>query len=129
MLPPETIDPMRVAAEAAAAKKAFQMVGLEVAELTSYTDSFLLCSAASDRQVAAVVDAVVRRLKDEGRRPLHVEGEGRAGWVLIDYGDFIVHVFTEEKRGYYALDSLWGDAPRVEPGELGLTDTGAWDES
>jgi ribosome-associated protein len=120
---------MRIAAEAAAGKKAFQMVGLEVTELTSYTDSFLLCSAASDRQVAAVVDGVVRQLKNEGRKPIHVEGEGRAGWVLIDYGDFIVHVFTEEKRGYYALDNLWGDAPRVEPEELGLTNGGASDSS
>jgi ribosome-associated protein len=129
MLPPETLAPMRIAAEAAAGKKAFQMVGLEVTELTSYTDSFLLCSAASDRQVAAVVDGVVRQLKNEGRKPIHVEGEGRAGWVLIDYGDFIVHVFTEEKRGYYALDNLWGDAPRVEPEELGLTNGGASDSS
>jgi ribosome-associated protein len=122
MLAAETLEPMRMAAAAAADKKAFQMVGLEVTELTSYTDSFLLCSAASDRQVAAVVDAVVRRLRNEGRRPLHVEGEGRAGWVLIDYGDFIVHVFTESKRGYYGLDSLWGDAPRLEPGDLGLVE-------
>jgi len=58
---------------------------------------------------------------------LHVEGERRADWVLIDYGDFIVHVFTEEKRGYYALDSLWGDAPRIEPDELGVTVDGSSD--
>jgi ribosome-associated protein len=120
MLAGETLDLLRTAAAAAADKKAFQVVCLEVADLTSYADGFLLCSAASDRQVGAVVEAVVSRLKDGGRRPLHVEGEGGGGWVLLDYGDVIVHVFTEEKRGYYALDSLWGDAPRMSPEDLGL---------
>jgi ribosome-associated protein len=126
MLAAETLDLLRTAAAAAADKKAFQMVCLEVADLTSYADSFLLCSAASDRQVGAVVDAVVARLKSDGRTPLHVEGDGGGGWALIDYGDVIVHVFTEEKRGYYALDSLWGDAPRVNADHLGLA--GAVDE-
>ena len=127
MLSPETLGSIRLAAEAALDKKAFQVVGLEVSDLTSYTDGFLLCSAASERQVAAVVNELVRRLRDSGRRPLHVEGQGRAGWVLIDYGDFIVHVFTEEKRGYYALDSLWGDAPRLAPDDLGVTEGGPTD--
>jgi len=119
MMSAETLEVIRTAAAAAIDKKAFQMVCLEVAELTSYADSFLLCSAASDRQVGAVVDEVVRRLRDGGRKPLHVEGDG-GGWVLLDYGDLIVHVFTEEKRSYYALDSLWGDAPRLSAEALGL---------
>ncbi len=119
MMSAETLEVIRAAAAAAVDKKAFQMVCLEVAELTSYADSFLLCSAASDRQVGAVVDEVVRRLRDGGRKPLHVEGDG-GGWVLLDYGDLIVHVFTEEKRSYYALDSLWGDAPRLSAEALGL---------
>ena len=119
MMSAETLEVIRTAAAAAVDKKAFQMVCLEVAELTSYADSFLLCSAASDRQVGAVVDEVVRRLRDGGRKPLHVEGDG-GGWVLLDYGDLIVHVFTEEKRSYYALDSLWGDAPRLSAEALGL---------
>jgi ribosome-associated protein len=121
MLPAEIIEPMRLAAQAALDKKAFHLVGLEVAELSSYTDSFLLCSGASDRQVGAIVDAVERRLKETGRRPLHVEGERSAEWVLLDYGDFIVHVFTEEKRGYYGLDGLWGDAPRIDAATLGVS--------
>jgi ribosome-associated protein len=126
MLAAETLDLLRAAAAAAADKKAFQMVCLEVSDLTSIADSFLLCSAASDRQVGAVVDAIVSRLKSDGRAPLNVEGDGGGGWVLLDYGEFIVHVFTEEKRGYYALDSLWGDAPRVSPDDLGVA--GAVDE-
>ena len=120
MLVADTLESLRLAARAAADKKAFQLVGLDVAELTSYTDSFLLCSAASDRQVGAIVEEVVRRLRENDRRPLHVEGAPRSDWVLLDYGDFIVHVFTEEKRGYYALDSLWGDASRLDDSSLGI---------
>lgn len=120
MLSPETLQPLAAAAQAAADKKAFQIAGFEVGELTSYTDSLLICSAASDRQVAAVVDGITRRMKNEGRRPLHVEGDGRCDWVLLDFGDFVVHVFTEERRSYYGLDGLWADAPKVTPEALGL---------
>jgi ribosome-associated protein len=117
----DTLASVQLAVRAAVDKKAFHVVGIEVAALTSFTDSFLLCSAASDRQVAAIVDEVQRQLGAGGRRPLHVEGERRSDWVLLDYGDFIVHVFTEEKRSYYALDSLWGDAPRLDETQLGIT--------
>ena len=113
-------DPLQTAARAAADKKAFQIVGLEVGDLTSYTDSLLICSGASDRQVAAIADEVQRQLKDAGRRPLHVEGESHADWVLLDYGEFVVHVFTEERRTYYGLDGLWGDAPKLEADALGI---------
>lgn len=123
-LPADILDEVRRAARAAIAKKAFHIVGLEVAGLTSIADSFLLCSGASARQVDAIVDAVEAELKGAGRRPLHVEGDPRSGWMLLDYGDFIVHVFTEEKRSYYALDSLWGDAPRLEVGEPGSSERG-----
>jgi ribosome-associated protein len=113
-------DPLQTAARAAADKKAFQIVGLEVGDLTSYTDSLLICSGASDRQVAAIAGEVQRQLKDAGRRPLHVEGESHADWVLLDYGEFVVHVFTEERRTYYGLDGLWGDAPKLEADALGI---------
>jgi len=116
--------PLRLAVEAALDKKAFHLVGFQVSELTSYTDAFLLCSAASNRQVRAIVGGIERRLRDAGRRPLHVEGESRSDWVLIDYGDFIVHVFTEEKRSYYALDNLWGDAPSLDRSLLGIPGEG-----
>ena len=119
----EGLGPLQTAARAAADKKAFQIVGLEVGDLTSYTDSLLICSGASDRQVAAIADEVQRQLKDAGRRPLHVEGESHADWVLLDYGDFVVHVFTEERRTYYGLDGLWGDAPKLEADTLGIGET------
>lgn len=108
---------LRTAARAAADKKAFQIVGLEIGELSSYADNLLICSGGSDRQVAAIVDEVQRQLRADGHRPLHVEGEPRSDWVLMDYGDVVIHVFTEERRAYYSLEGLWADAERLE-GEL-----------
>lgn len=116
----QLMDSLRTAAQAAAGKKAFQIVGFEVSDLTSYTDSLLICSGASDRQVAAIANAVQRQLREAGRRPLHVEGERRADWVLLDYGEFVIHVFTEERRTYYGLDGLWGDAPTIDAVALGI---------
>ncbi len=120
MLDADTLSKIGIAARAATDKKAFDLVALEVRELTSYTDSFLLCSAASERQVGAVSDAIVRQLKNAGSRPLHKEGAGRSDWVLLDFGDIVVHVFTEDRRAYYGLDSLWGDAPKLDEAALGI---------
>jgi ribosome-associated protein len=122
MVDSEAMATLRTAARAAADKKAFQIVGFDVSDLTSYTDSLLICSAASDRQVAAISNAVQRQLREAGRRPLHVEGERRADWVLLDYGEFVVHVFTEERRTYYGLDGLWGDANKLEADALGINE-------
>lgn len=104
---------VHAAVAAAQAKKAFQVVALDVSGLTSLADSFVLCSGSNPRQVGAIVDGVADALRAGGRRPLHVEGERGGEWVLMDYGDLVVHVFSEERRSYYALDRLWGDAPRV----------------
>lgn len=116
----DILEQIGIAARAATDKKALDLVGLDVVGLTSYADGFLLCSAASDRQVGAIVDEISRRLKGAGRKPLHTEGAARSDWVLLDYGDFIVHVFTEERRAYYGLDGLWGDAQRLDESVLGL---------
>ncbi len=118
----QLMDALRTAAQAAADKKAFQIVGFMVSDLTSYTDSILFCSGASDRQVAAISQAVQRQLREAGRRPLHVEGERRADWVLLDYGEFVIHVFTEERRTYYGLEGLWGDAPKLDAVALGIAE-------
>lgn len=123
MLDADTLAKISIAARAASDKKAFDLVGLDVGELTSYADTFLLCSAASDRQVGAVVDEITRRMKGGGFRPLHTEGATRSDWVLLDFGDLVVHVFTESLRAYYALDSLWGDAPRIDDAQLGIEPT------
>lgn len=110
----DSLETIRTAASAAADKKAFEIVALEVTKLTSYTDTLLICSGGSDRQVGAIADEIQRQLRDAGRRPLHVEGASRADWVLMDYGELVVHIFTEERRAYFGLENLWGDAPRLD---------------
>ena len=114
MLDSDTREFLQLAATAADDKKAFEISALDVSEVTSFTDAFLLCSTSSDRHLDAVATEVQRRLRDNKRKPLHAEGPSGASWVLIDYGDFIVHVFTEEKRSFYQLDALWGDAPQLD---------------
>ncbi|NOZ93666.1 MAG: ribosome silencing factor [Acidobacteria bacterium] len=120
MLSPDITEMLREAVAAAVDRKAFQLVALDVTGLTSLADSFLICSGAHDRQVGAIAEAVERRLRKAGHRPLHVEGARRADWILLDYGDIIVHVLTEDRRSYYGLESLWGDASRVPLEALGL---------
>jgi ribosome-associated protein len=105
---------VRVAAAAALDKKAFDLDILAVGKLTSIADYFVLASASNERQAAAIADAVVDRLKEElGVKPLLVEGTTPGRWVLLDFGDFIVHIFTEDVRRFYGLERLWGDAPNM----------------
>jgi ribosome-associated protein len=86
---------------------------LELSEISSLADYFLVCSGTNARQVRAIADAVVERLRGERVRPHHVEGHQAGRWVLLDFGDFVVHVFDEETRSFYALEKLWADAPDV----------------
>lgn len=99
--------------ELASDKKATDVVMLRVAELTTIADYFVICSGRSDRQVGAVANGIVDSLRDDGVRPLAVEGEQAARWVLIDYGSVIVHVFGPEEREYYGLERLWAAAQQV----------------
>jgi ribosome-associated protein len=110
---PEPLNELRVASLAAESKKAFDFLALDVSHHTSIADVFLFCSAGSARQAQAVTDEVERRLRERGRRPLSIEGYTDGGWVLMDYGDFILHVFLEERREHYALERLWGDATDI----------------
>ena len=88
---------------------------LEVGEIISITDAFVITSATNVRQVRTIAEEVERKLKEEGASaPVQVEGLGDASWVLIDYGDFVVHVFLRETRAYYDLERLWSDAPRTQ---------------
>jgi ribosome-associated protein len=106
-------DRVRRAVAAAEDRKALDLKVLELAEVSDFTDYFLICSGTSDRQVQAIADAVDASLRAEKVRPLHAEGYNGGHWVLLDYGDFIVHVFDEETRGFYGLERLWSDAPEV----------------
>ena len=94
--------------------KAYDLVVLETGNLSSIADYFVICSGRSDTQVQAIADAIDRDLRAEGERPLSVEGLPHAQWVLIDYGDVVVHVFNMPVRAFYDLERLWVRAPRVE---------------
>lgn len=109
----DLLDRLRSAVAAVEAKKAFHLVALDVSAKTSIADAFVICSVGSQRQAQAVTDEVDRALVARGTRPLSVEGYQQGTWVLMDYGDFVLHVFDEERREYYALDRLWGDAPEI----------------
>src|SRR5437868_14046594 len=101
-------------------KKAEELTILEMEKGSgAFTDYFVLCSGTNPRQVQAIADEVELRLKAAGMRPTHVEGYKQAEWVLIDYVDFVVHVFSEKARKFYDLERLWKSAKRLEPRELG----------
>lgn len=110
---PDTVGRARAAVAAAEDRKAVDLKVLHLQQVSDFTDYFLICSGTNERQVQAIADAVEERLRANKVRPLHIEGYNRAQWVLLDYGDLVVHVFLEEPRRYYALERLWGDAPDV----------------
>jgi ribosome-associated protein len=106
------------AARAALAKKASHLVLLDLRSASAFTDFFVICSAQNPRQVRAIVDAVEERLRQAcGRKPSHVEGYGESEWVLLDYFEFVVHVFTPEQRAFYSLERLWGSAEHIDIAE------------
>jgi ribosome-associated protein len=107
------------ALRAASDKKALELVVLDLRELASFTDYFLITSGTNVRQVQAIADAIIEKLKEQGTRAERVEGYNTAEWILVDYGDFIVHVFEDKARRFYDLERLWREAKRVVlPAEL-----------
>jgi len=105
---------VKTAVGAALDKKAFDLDVLHVSELTSIADYFIICSANTERQTQAIADSILDKLReDQGVKPLLVEGTTPGRWILIDFGDFIFHIFTEDCRRFYGLERLWGDAPNV----------------
>jgi ribosome-associated protein len=102
------------AADAASSKLATDVVAIDVSNQLVITDAFLLASAPNDRQVAAIVDAVEERLLRLGAKPVRREGERDGRWVLLDYGEVVVHIQHDEERVYYALERLWKDCPLIE---------------
>lgn len=104
------LDCARVAAD----KRGTDVVVLDVGKMSSFTDYFLIVSGSSDRRVQTIAESIVQRMKEQGVRPLGVEGLRDGRWALIDFGDWVVHVFYEEARGVFDLEEFWFDAPRVE---------------
>ncbi|MGH9007213.1 MAG: ribosome silencing factor [Acidimicrobiales bacterium] len=112
--PPVIPDIALVAARAADDKLGGDTVVLAMGELLGVVDAFVVTSARTDRQVRALVEEVEQQVKDhDGTAPIAVEGLSDASWVLMDYGDLVVHVFAEQTRGYYDLEHLWSSAPRI----------------
>ena len=105
------------AIEAAQDKKALDLTLLEVRGIASFTDSFIICSGTSSPQNQAICDAIHLRLKEQGRVPNHIEGYRQAEWILMDYSDFVVHIFSPKNRAFYNLERLWRDAPRQDIAE------------
>ena len=107
-------DLARLAAQAASSKQGQDIVILDVRDLIAITDYFVIASGSSERQIATIAEDVERQLTAEAGKPVRREGESGARWLLLDYVDFVVHVFHEEEREYYRLENLWRDAPVVE---------------
>ena len=103
----------RRAARAALDKRAGDLVVLDVQRVSRVTDYFLICSGKSTTHLETITDAIRAELRGEGVNVLHAEGVAESGWVLLDYGDVLMHVFLEDTRLYYALERLWGDAPTL----------------
>jgi len=124
---------VKTAALAASDKLAKDIVAFDVSEQLAITDAFLLASGANDRQVKAIVDEVEDKLREIGAKPVRREGERDARWVLIDYGEIVVHVQHEEERQFYALERLWRDCPVIPlPAEVrgpdGRSDDGSGEQ-
>ena len=111
---PRLPKPIQAAVDTARDKKAVDVVVLDLRKSDAFTDFFVMCSGTNPRQVQAIADAVELALKAQQQRPAAVEGYPRAEWVLMDYFDFVVHVFSTHARDFYALDRLWGNATRTE---------------
>jgi ribosome-associated protein len=110
------------AVQAAANKKAEMIKVMDLKELSSFTDYFVICSGQSDRQVQAIADSIVIELKEDGYTPVCVEGYREGRWVIVDYGDMVVHVFLDALRDFYDLEKLWYAAKKVPiPQELFIT--------
>lgn len=102
------------AARAAASKQARDVVVLDVRDLIVITDYFLIASGTSDRQVRTIAEEIERAVREQGIRPVRREGQREGRWVLLDFVDFVAHVFQDDDREYYGLERLWADAPPVE---------------
>ncbi len=107
-------DLLRVAVRALDDKKASDIVALDISDIASFANYFLICSGESSRQIQAIVDEVEAKLREAGLRPSHIEGYRNAEWVLMDYVDLVVHVFSKHARAYYDLERLWRDGRKMD---------------
>jgi ribosome-associated protein len=118
-----------VSTQAATDKKATDVVVLDMRQASSITDYFLICTGGSERQVQAIADAIDEQMNRYGVASLGVEGYKDAHWVLMDYGDVVVHVFSQDMRDFYDLERLWSNAPKVEISRALLAQVTGFDDA
>ncbi len=109
---------LKIAVKAVDDKKAMDIVALDISSVASFADCFLLCSGDSQRQIQAIADEVEQQMSAQGFRPAHIEGYNNAEWILLDYLDLVVHVFSKQARAYYDLERLWRDAKTIDISKL-----------
>lgn len=109
----EAFDILKIAANALNSKKARELNAIKVADLTVLAEYFLMCTATSSTHVRALADEVEEKLSEAGVQPHHIEGK-TTGWIVLDYGSVIIHVFSRDQREFYALDKMWSDGEQVE---------------
>ena len=109
----EAFDILKIAANALNSKKARELNAVKVADLTVLAEYFLMCTATSSTHVRALADEVEEKLSEAGAQPHHIEGK-TTGWIVLDYGSVIIHVFSRDQREFYALDKMWSDGEQVE---------------
>jgi ribosome-associated protein len=112
------IDILKIAVNAADDKKAHDLVALDISGIASFANFFLFCTGESSRQCQAIADEIEKQLKEVGIRPSHMEGYQNAEWILIDYFDLVVHIFSKNARVYYDLERLWRDGKKLEISKL-----------
>jgi ribosome-associated protein len=108
------IEALKIAVNAADNKKAHDLVALDITGIATFTNYFLFCTGDSSRQMQAIADEIEKRLKEHGLRPSHVEGYQNSEWILMDYMDLVVHIFSKNARTYYDLERLWRDGKKIE---------------
>jgi len=109
---------LKIAVKALDDKKAIDVVVMDISAVASFADYFLLCSGDSSRQIHAIADEVAAKLAAQGYRSAHVEGYTNAEWILLDYGDLVIHIFSKKARAYYDLERLWRDAKTLDVAQL-----------
>jgi ribosome-associated protein len=109
---------LKIALKAADDKKAVDLLALDISGIASFASYFLLCSGESSRQIQAIADEIAKKMKENGIRPNHIEGYTPGEWVLLDYNDLVVHIFSRKARAYYDLERLWRDAKRLDVKKL-----------
>ena len=112
------MDILKIAVNAADDKKAHDLVALDISGISSFANYFLFCTGDSSRQMQAIADEIEKKLKEAGVRPSHVEGYQNAEWILMDYFDLVIHIFSKNARVYYDLERLWRDGKNMEIGKL-----------